>query len=507
MRRLKELSLSDNNLDDLDDSVFQAISSTLERLYLANNKFATIRAAVLNLESLQHLDLSDNYFKSLPNDAFIHLKRLESINLNDNALSAIPEALRGLTSLDDLELADNRIMQIDTHILSTLTRLEELDLSQNFISSIPSGAFDSLRSLKELHLDDNDIRHIEGNVFAQNRNLKKLIIKALELAGMALTTLPIGIFDNLADLEELDLGYNQLKTLDSNIFRNLFSLETLLLAENGIESLSPELFYGLRNLNEIDLSGNELTTLETHVFRDCLNLEKLDIASNKFVTFNLPQMSFAKTLLDLDISDNMLTTITVTEDLESLFANDNQITGLESVASPSHDLTMLSLANNRLSDVSTILMFTDLEYLNISRNNFNQLDLGRLTGSLDELEVLNVSHCGISSLGNPNIANQESMKVLDLSHNELPSLPLEVLKHFPEMEMFVLGGNKFEDLDADRLIQNFKDMALVGVDGTEWNCGLVERAARTFEDNDIGFWSGELPVVCSGRAFNGVCCK
>jgi Leucine-rich repeat (LRR) protein len=66
-----------------------------------------------------------------------------------------------------------------------------------------------LSSLELLQLDDNKIRRIERHAF-MNMDL----LKRLDLRGNKLTVISDEAFQNLPQLELLDLAYNQLRSLD-----------------------------------------------------------------------------------------------------------------------------------------------------------------------------------------------------------------------------------------------------------------------------------------------------
>lgn len=190
-----------------------------------------------------------------------------------------------------------------------------------------------------------------------------------------------------------------------------------------------------------------------------------------------------------------------------MIADDNQISSITVDESPAYNLETLSLSNNRLSDITPILRFSNLESLNISRNDLQNFDLGRLTNALDELEVLNISHCKIASINAHGLTTHESMMALDISNNELSTLDFDMLKNFPDLETIVIGTNRFDRLDIDRLLDTLKDIELVGLQGTEWDCSALDRAVSIFEDNDVGFWRNGASESCRGRSVRGICCK
>ena len=90
--------------------------------------------------------------------------------------------------------------------------------------------------------------------------------------SLNLTTLPTGVFDNLAALERLDLSFNDFTTLPAGVFDSLAALERLSLRNNfSLTTLLPDIFDNLSALEYLDLTGNNFTTLPAGVFDDVLD--------------------------------------------------------------------------------------------------------------------------------------------------------------------------------------------------------------------------------------------
>uniref|UniRef100_A0A182SVI3 Leucine rich immune protein (Coil-less) n=1 Tax=Anopheles maculatus TaxID=74869 RepID=A0A182SVI3_9DIPT len=327
---------------------------------------------------------------------------------------------------------------------------------------------------------------------------------------MKLRTLPMGIFDNLYDLETLDLGENQLANgLTNGVFRNLYSLKTLSLDNNNLKTLDTVLFDDLKNLRTIDLSGNELSSLDPQLFHDSLDLELLDLSSNKFTTFDLQQTTFSKTLVELDMDDNQLVSIRVTEDLEELYVENNQLTAIEVDNSPSYNLRSLSIANNKFTELDSLYRFNNLEELDASYNaELKVLELGRISKAMSVLEVLNVSNCIIDELNLAEIEVHAFLELLDVSGNKLPSLELDAYRYFPAVESFIFGGNAFEKFSIEEVLSSFKDLEMIGLDGTTWEPAFLDELESYIQDRDVRFWhhgTAESPTCTIGRVSQLFC--
>ena len=72
-----------------------------------------------------------------------------------------------------------------------------------------------------------------------------------------------------------------LSALPKEVFQNMSNLEILNLRGNKIANLSAGAFVGLSKLKQLYLYNNLLNTLPDGIFQDLLNLERLDLYGNQ----------------------------------------------------------------------------------------------------------------------------------------------------------------------------------------------------------------------------------
>eukprot|EP01083_Nonionella_stella_P157294 510561_1 len=184
-------------------------------------------------KSLESLDLALNKLTDVDGLSAINESQLEEINLSGNKLTNI-EGLRGFNKLVSLELNDNNIKDIEP--LAGLRSLRQLELQGNNISDLPP--LSGLRELKRLRLAQNNIENIEP-LSTLNETLDTLTlafnkitdIRALgalkRLGDLSLAGNRISDIEPLAALKELkglDLEYTNVNL--SNIV-HLFQNRTL----------------------------------------------------------------------------------------------------------------------------------------------------------------------------------------------------------------------------------------------------------------------------------------
>lgn len=176
LRNLNTLSLSDNNLADLDPRIFQIDS--LQHLIFNNNEISQIPAEIANLHQLSELCCKGNQITSLPDSicnlgklnllvlsnnkicelptSFGALKSLRYFSCKSNSLSNIPESVKHMRSLLEINLSGNRLEAFPTFLLKA-TNVFTIILSNNAIRDLPRDLNKLLPRRIDLWLDGNPI--------------------------------------------------------------------------------------------------------------------------------------------------------------------------------------------------------------------------------------------------------------------------------------------------------------------------------------------------------------
>ena len=145
--------------------------------------------------------------------------------------------------LTSLQIANNRIQEIEGHIFRALPNLKTLNAQKNRLKVI-DGAISFCSELTSVLLDSNQLTVLPIEMHL----LKKL--KILKVSDNHITHLMFGARD-LVSLEVLHLQENQLKTLPSEMHR-LRKLRELRLESNKIEKFNLRICY-MPNLAAIGL--------------------------------------------------------------------------------------------------------------------------------------------------------------------------------------------------------------------------------------------------------------
>jgi hypothetical protein len=158
--------------------------------------------------SLNYLDLSDNFIKSLPDILGDYTPQLKQLFCHDNQLSALPNTLGNCTMLKQLYCYRNELTTLPATIGNCIA-LKKLECSDNQLTSLPDTLGNCI-ALKKLDCSDNQLTSLPatlGNCTA---------LKKLECSDNELTALPPSLA-NCDNLQKLFLADNFLKTIPSEI--------------------------------------------------------------------------------------------------------------------------------------------------------------------------------------------------------------------------------------------------------------------------------------------------
>uniref|UniRef100_A0A5B7BFP3 Protein kinase domain-containing protein n=1 Tax=Davidia involucrata TaxID=16924 RepID=A0A5B7BFP3_DAVIN len=348
---LEELNMSSSYLTGTLPDLSSMIS--LRILDLSYNLFTgKFPMSVTNLTNLELLNFNENGGFDpwrLPEN-FSRLKRLESMILTTCMVHGpIPASIGNMTSLVDLELSGNFLVDHIPAELGLLKNLQQLELYYNqLVGNIP----EELGNLTELIDLDMSVNKLTGNVPESICRLPKLEVLQLynnsltgEIPGVIAnsTTLTIlSLYGNFLTGEvprklggssamiALDLSENRLsgelptevcnrgKLLYFLVLENMFSGElpesyakcvSLLrfrVSYNRLEGSIPEGLLGLPHVSIIDLGYNNLSGPISKVIGNAKNLSELFIQSNRISGALPPEISQAINLVKIDLSNNLL---------------------------------------------------------------------------------------------------------------------------------------------------------------------------------------------------------
>lgn len=395
----------------------------LSRIELRGCKFSgPLPKSMQNLTRLVYLDLSVNQLTgSIP--SFQLSKNLVSVNFYQNNLTGeIPSHWEGLNRLEFLNLGYNSLSGNLPESLLTLTSLQDLELSNNRLSGQISTITDvSSFQLRELDLSGNKFEGpIPGFIF-KLPGLSTLTLSANNFTG----SVDLDMFGKLEELYALDLSYNDLVVsvnANRSAFSSLSKLNTLKLASCKMQQL-PDLQNQSR-LMMLDFSDNQLSGEIPNSIWKVGNgyLRFLNLSHNKFSSLQKPYtFPFLLDVLDLH-SNHLKGDIPIPPRRVYHLDYSSNNFGSSIPADFGNVLTstlFFSISNSKLVGVipQSIRNASSLHVLDLSQNALTGPI--PLIGNLKVLESLDLSVNMLNGSIPEQLANLTSLSFLNVSYNHL----------------------------------------------------------------------------------------
>ncbi|CAF1935430.1 unnamed protein product [Brassica napus] len=262
----------------------------------------------------------------------------------------------------------------------------------------------------------------------------------------------VGILQHALDnpVERVDLSGRKLRLL-SEAFGRIQGLLVLDLSNNQLQAI-PDSIAGLHDLVELNVSGNILETLPDSIGL-LSKLKILNVSTNKLTV--LPDsICRCGSLVILDVSFNRLTYLPTNigselVNLEKLMIQYNKIRSFPSSIGEMISLTYLDAHFNELHGLpDSFCLLANLEYLNLSSNFSDLIELPISFGDLINLQELDLSNNQIHALPDT-FGSLESLTKLNVSQNPLVVPPEEVVKEGAEVVKMYMGKRRISMFEVE----------------------------------------------------------
>ncbi|TYI31791.1 hypothetical protein ES332_A04G009600v1 [Gossypium tomentosum] len=449
-----------------------------------------------NLPNFKHLDLSYLSLSLTYNttSSVNHKLNLTNLFLSSCNLREFPQFLKGLKSLERLDLSYNRIECKIPQWMQEVGNdsLIYLNVSHNSLTKVDHFPWKNIAVL------DLSFNLIHGNLLIPASTINVFSVSNNNFNGEVPS-----LICNASALRILDLSHNNLSGTIPQCFGNLSNgLEFLNLKKNKLNGTIPPTFAKGCQLSNFNLNGNLLEGPLTPSILNCRGLEVLDLGNNKINdTFpywlgSLPQLQvlvLKSNQMHDSLHDHSSKFSHYFSKIQNLDLSSNYFSGPLPVR---HINNFKAIINLKKKGSARSYMGVEYDYINsgfytysigivmkghyiefekiftmwmiidLSNNQFEG-EIPKVIGKLNLLKGLNLSHNNLNGRIPTSIGNLTILEWLDLSSNKLAGT---IPNRFVDLA-FLSSFNVFENHLHGQIPQG-KQFNTFGNDSYEGNKGL-----------------------------------
>ncbi|XP_022217785.2 uncharacterized protein LOC111071009 [Drosophila obscura] len=433
------------------------------------------------LEELYAVNMTDVGLAIINPDTFAQNKKMRMLTISGNDLSVMSSLhyLLKSSSIEELDLSRNNLMELNPRAFSKLSNIVFINLAQNNLKKIPEKVFEPVETLEELDLSYNSLSELPRGIF-NGTTLSILHLKYNAFTG----DLHFGI----KELQQLDLSFNSIVQVHHSMFDKMPGLTNLNLKGNGITKIQPDSFLTLKSLRHIDLSINELDQISGMLFFKNSELDVIRLNDNPRLS-QLPTDGFLSyngefTVYYLDISNCAIgplghKTFSTMPHLTTLKLAWNNINHLpREIFTSLNKLIDLDLSNNLIAklDDLTFMENNELTKLNLAGNPISRLSV-RLFMPLNQLRSLDVNDCELTTL--------LSDKQLGVGY-----------KIFDSLRSFNASGNLIKRISSAD-VKSFKNLRSLDINGNPLKCNAEFQDFISYVTLQMQMTPKKMPVLAN----------
>ena len=337
-----------------------------------------------------------------------------------------------------VQLAENKIVNIDQIELSGLGDVRVFNISRNGLAKVEERAFASLHGTETLDLSFNKLFELDIRAM---RSLSEI-----DLSFNKFTTVPSfkdesGYF---LTLEKISLTRNPIEDLGEDNFPPTL---TELHLRNGLKNstlfvdfmISFEPLKSCTRLKRIE-SGNleSAIGLKKLIIHGCLNFDLRE--RGRITHLDRGVLSKAGNLELLDLSGNAIKSIPekLPVSLNQLILHNNHLTNLQEICRPPDSLYSVPEPGKAALEGSKLKNLHNLRGIDFSMNQFTHFCIDDFV-NLEDLEFFNASSNQITEIPGNTFSFARELKVLDLHKNSIQELNFANL---PNLRMLDVSENQ-----------------------------------------------------------------
>ncbi|KAK3439600.1 hypothetical protein EUGRSUZ_C04071 [Eucalyptus grandis] len=507
---LRTIDLSSNDILGPFPAWLLENNTKLEKLFMANNLFATLEVPLMTLHNLLMMDISNNGMGGELTTKFcLNIPNMYHLNLSTNRLEGnIPYELASIKSLFFLDLSHNNFSGgLPIKLLDNSSSLHNLNVAYNNLHG-------------EIVFSNNTVNlnflclQLEHNMFTGDLSFLSSLLNLLLLDGsnnFFIGKLP-RLIANTSLLVFLDLSQNQLNGLIPQELFNLSQLKYLALSDNNLSGLLASSFIAPA-LSHIHLNGNKLNGSIMHVLSNSSNLVTLDLSENEFfgsIPYWLGTLS-QLSILSLRAGVEELSLWSYVRSIRSQIEFYHYKSLVEQEWQFLH---IVEFTTKRRFDAYKGYALLNMVGLDFSCNHFSGEIPPDIAISQDML-VLNLSHNKLIGHIPMSLSNLTKIESIDLSYNNLiGSIPEELTQlnflgvfnvSYNDLSGAIPNKNQFGSFDESSYYGNHLLCGLPLSNDCSTtinvNCSATKSCGKAKED---GFIDGETFYISFGVSYTTV---
>ncbi|XP_024124727.1 carboxypeptidase N subunit 2 [Oryzias melastigma] len=364
--------------------------------------------------------------------------------------------------------ADSRMTTLPRNVSA---QAKEVIVMTSAVSYLFTNTFQDSPHLTKLVFLNNELLSVHCRAFETLTELQELEISGNPLLEYLLP----GTFSKQEKLLHLQLNFNRFTTVPPGMFDSLKQLETLQMKSNIISSLSPFLFLNLKNLQVLDVSHNNLSKVTKDTFAGLLNLQILKLNSNFLSSLTADVFHNFSQLTELHLEGNKITelkdgTFQVLTRLNVLNLRRNLLSAFSDgvFGAELSSLTELNLQDNMLTEVSPLSRLSSISDLTLSHNQLTSLPDNLLRNNT-ALETLDLSGNQITAVPATIFNDLFSIRTLSFNKNNLSRLEASLFRDQQFIQRLDLSENQLETLPVG-FFDHFFPQHTVRLHGNPWKC-------------------------------------
>lgn len=280
-------------------------------------------------------------------------------------------------------------------------------------------------------------------------------IGMINFQNCAFSKIPVDIIEFYRYIWKLDLSGVSLKTLGQTDFcgKHDQRLRTLVASHNLLTEIEPNLFDNAQHIRDVDFSFNKIKRIASTAFTNATEMFSLNLSYNNLAKLDDRTFQSLHSLETLILSNNkieelnMLTFVGLST-LSKLDLSSNLIRNLNAEAFEDLSLNILNVSHNGITELDE-KFFThihQMQVLDMSGNNISTLNNSFYNSSamLTELYISNNRIRSINGLATSSFM----LTVLDVSRNEISDLCENIFDKFVHLVNINLSFNPIKKLNG-----------------------------------------------------------